>query len=242
MFPFERRGLRVLMYHRTALEKTDALTVTPLQLDQQLGWLRDREFTFVSIADVLNFLEKRTSLPPRPVLVTFDDALRDTFELARPVLQRLQACAAVFVPTAFVGGRAGWDADAPPLMSVNQLAELAASGWELALHSHRHRSYAELSPEEIGDDLRENFAAFHAWNLRPAPAFAFPYGHRPRDSARRVAMQSALRDAGVRLAFRIGNRINPLPLRGPFEINRLGIRGDESFGAFQRKIRWGRLL
>src|ERR1051326_8700379 len=189
MFPFERRGLRVLMYHRTAVKKTDALTVTPAQLEQQLGWLRERGFAFVSLAEVRNFLETRTPLPSRPVLVTFDEALLDTFELARPLFQKLQVRAAVFVPTSFVGGSATWDADAPPLMNANQLAELAASGWELALHSHRHRSYAELSSEEIGADLRENFAAFRAWNLTPVPALAFPYGHRPRDSARYAAMQ-----------------------------------------------------
>ena len=55
-------------------------------------------------------------------------------------------------------------------------------------------------------------------------------------------MKAALRECGVRLAFRIGNRINRLPLADPFEIQRLSVRGDESFGAFQRRIRWGRLF
>ena len=48
------------------------------------------------------------------------------------------------------------------------------------------------------------------------------------------------REAGVKMAFRIGNRVNPLPLRDRYEINRLGVRGDESMAAFRRKIKWGR--
>lgn len=242
MFPFERRGLRVLMYHRTAVKKTDALTVTPAQLEQQLGWLQARGFVFVSVTDVLKAVENACSLPLRAVLVTFDDALRDTFELARPVLQTRRVPATVFVPTAFIGGHATWDHDSPPLMDAAQLAALVESGWELGLHSHRHRNYAELSAAEIAADIWENFAAFRACNLTPVPALAYAYGGRPRAFADRRAMQAALRDAGVRLGFRIGNRVNPLPVRDRFEINRIGVRGDESFGAFQRKIRWGKFL
>jgi hypothetical protein len=46
----------------------------------------------------------------------------------------------------------------------------------------------------------------------------------------------------VQAAFRIGNRINAWPLSEPFEINRLGVRGDEAFSKFKRKIFWGRLV
>jgi hypothetical protein len=54
-------------------------------------------------------------------------------------------------------------------------------------------------------------------------------------------MVAALGALGIRLGFRIGNRVNPLPLADPFEINRLGVRGDESLATFRRRIAWGRL-
>ena len=40
----------------------------------------------------------------------------------------------------------------------------------------------------------------------------------------------------MRIAFRIGNRINRLPLRDRFEINRLGVRGDRELGFFRRQL------
>lgn len=238
---FVRRGLRVLMYHRVAAGAGDALTVTPEQLAAQLSWLRDQGFNFVTGNEVLRAAAGGRSLPAWPVLVTFDDAYLDTLEQAQPVLARLGVPAVVFVPTAFVGQANAWDGGGQPLMNVAQLRRIAGQGIELGLHSHRHVNYAELTPAQIAEDVRECLAAFAAWSLPFMPALAYPYGRRPAGAAR-AALPEALQALGVQAAFRIGNRINAWPLRRPFEINRLGVRGDERFSAFQRKIYWGRIV
>ena len=234
---FFRRGLRVLMYHKTSLATADEHTVTAAQLERQLLWLQDRGSRFVTLAEVL-----RGPLPERPVLVTFDDAYVDTCEIAAPVLRDLRVPAVVFVPTAFVGKTSSWDVDPRPLMTGEQLRALAANGFEIALHSHRHENYAGLTAAQIGDDVTASFEALKELGLKPAPALAFPYGGRPRGWPALWVVKNELWENGVRLAFRIGNRINPLPLRDPLEVQRLSIRGDESLAAFQRKIRWGRLI
>ena len=233
---FFRRGLRVLMHHKVSPDTADEHTVTAAQLERQLRWLRAEGFQFVTLADLLG-----ATLPARPVLVTFDDAYVDTLEVAQPVLRALGVPAVVFVPTAFVGQTSAWDRDARPLMDAGQLRALAADGFELALHSHRHENYAGLTAAQVADDVRASLAAFQRLGLSPASVLAYPYGGRPREAATRAAMKAALREGGVRLAFRVGNRMNPLPLADPFEIQRLSVRGDASFGAFQRRIRWGRL-
>jgi hypothetical protein len=48
-----------------------------------------------------------------------------------------------------------------------------------------------------------------------------------------------LKEKDLRLAFRIGNRINRLPVKEPFVVQRIDIRGDETFRRFQRKLKWG---
>lgn len=239
---FVRRGLRVLMFHKVSPHESDALTVTVAQFERQLRWLRDEGFQFVTVRKVMAVTDSAAALPDWPVLVTFDDADRETADLALPILRRLQVPALIFVPTAFVGGVNAWDDGTRPLMNVGQLRAAEAGGFELGLHSHRHVNYGELGADEIAADVRANFAAFASLGLDPVPALAFPYGRRPRDYAGRATMRATLEAAGVRLAFRIGNRLNRLPLADRFEIQRLGVRGDESFGAFQRKTRWGRLL
>ncbi|MSU66007.1 MAG: hypothetical protein EXS38_07910 [Opitutus sp.] len=234
---FYRRGLRVLMYHKVSPTQCDALTVTAAQLEQQLRWLREAGFQFVPLAEVL-----RGPLPAWPVLVTFDDAYVDTRENAQPVLRRLGVPAVVFVPTAFIGKTSSWDRNAQPLMNATQLREFVANGGELAFHSHRHPNYAALSVAQIADDVREGLATLRQLDLPAAPGLAYPYGGRPRDATTRAAMRNALVECGLQLGFRIGNRINRLPLADPFAVQRLGVRGDESFASFQRKLRWGKIL
>ena len=242
MFSFARRGLRVLMYHKVSATSGDDLTVAVAQLDAQMAWLRAEGWAFVTVAEVARAAVERTALPAWPILVTFDDAYLDTLELALPVLKRHGVRAAVFVPTAFVGETSSWDREARPLMNAVQLRAIADEGWELALHSHRHLNFASLTSEQIAADVRENFAALRQLGFQPAPALAFPFGRRPRGTAAKTAMQKVLNDSGVQVAFRIGNRVNALPLRDRFELNRIGVRGDRSFETFQRKLRWGRLL
>jgi peptidoglycan/xylan/chitin deacetylase (PgdA/CDA1 family) len=234
---FVRRGLRVLMYHKVSPVAEDEHTVSVARLERQLRWLLEEKYQFTTLANVL-----RDALPDRPVLVTFDDAYVDTFEFARPVLRALDVPAAVFVPTAFIGQTSSWDRDARPLMDAAQLHTLAADGFELGVHSHRHENYAELSAAQVTADVREGFATLRGLGLAVAPALAYPYGGRPRAAGARVAMQAALRESGVRLAFRVGNRVNRLPLANALEIQRLSVRGDESLGAFQRRVAWGKLL
>ena len=234
---FVRRGLRVLMYHKVSRETEGEHTVNTSRLEQQLRWLHEEKFRFTTIDAIL-----RGAQPERPVLVTFDDAYVTTFEFARPVLRALDIPAAVFVPTAFIGRTSSWDRDAQPLMDAAQLRALAEDGFELALHSHRHENYDRLTPAQCMADVLESFSTLQQLGLTIAPALAYPYGGRPRTTNARLAMQTALRQCGVRLAFRVGNRINKLPLADPLEIQRLSVRGDGTFEAFQRKVVWGKVF
>ena len=225
------------MYHKVAPAAEDEHTVSVARLERQLRWLREEQFQFTTIAHVLG-----GTLPERPVLLTFDDAYVDTLEFARPVLRALEVPAVVFVPTAYIGQTSSWDRDARPLMDAAQLHTLAADGFELALHSHRHENYAGLTAAQVTADVREGFSTLQRLGLATVPALAYPYGGRPRDAGARSAMQAALRECGVRLAFRVGNRVNGLPLAAPLEIQRLSVRGDHSFAGFQRRVRWGKWL
>lgn len=239
---FVRRGLRVLMYHKVSLSKRDALTVSRDQLKTQLEWLRAEGFPFVTAKAVIADLHGQSSLPENSVLVTFDDAYVDTFELARPILRQLGIPAVVFVPTAFVGETTSWDEDPLPVMSAAHLRKLADEGWELGLHSHRHLNYRTLSSEEIAGDLHACVRAAASLSLPTVLAFAYPYGGRPQGGESRRRLREDLAAVGFQIAFRIGGRVNPLPLRDQLEINRLGVRGDKDFGHFQRQVWWGRIF
>src|SRR3954454_13977229 len=59
----------------------------------------------VSAADIRDHIEKGTSLPARPVLVTFDDGYRNNLVHAAPVLERYGVPALISVTTGYVASK-----------------------------------------------------------------------------------------------------------------------------------------
>ena len=234
--PFGRPALRVLCYHRVLPTLRGRYTVTTDQLDRQVSYIAQSGFHFIHVRDLLS----GGSLPDRPVLLTFDDGYVDSVEYALPILRRLRVKATFFIVTGYAGDRARWDHDGAPLMGPRQLRDLDPELIELALHSHSHRAFAELSLGEIEDDLRKNLEFFDSHRIPFTPALAYPYGSRPKGTMRELARR--LDVLGIPLAFRVGNRINRLPLANRHEIQRIDVNGEASDTTFRRKLWIGRVI
>ncbi len=233
---FWRPALRTLCYHRVAPVSADALTVTLDQFETQIAHLIAADFRFVTVQDVID----GATLPARAVLITFDDGYVDTLEHAAPILKSYGASAAVFVVTAHVGDRARWDQGGADLMGRDELAELQSGGFELCLHSHRHRSFTGMTTDEISEDLRQSLAAFDEFGLRVTPALAYPYGARPRHAM--LDVSRVLTSLGIEVAFRLGNRLTRTPTSHRHEIQQLVITPNITAGDFGRKLSTGRLF
>lgn len=98
--------LRVLTYHRIgdAASRPDLypniLSANPRGFSQQMQMLAEK-FTVISMPELIARLDAKEALPPRSVLITFDDAYTDFEELAWPVMKELGLSATLFVPTAY---------------------------------------------------------------------------------------------------------------------------------------------
>ncbi len=98
-----RRTLTVVMFHRV-LQPDDPRWKTcdpdytiSAHLFSQCLELFVKHYTVVSLDDVLRAHERAISLPPRALLITFDDGWQDNFEYALPVLRHMKLPAALFV-------------------------------------------------------------------------------------------------------------------------------------------------
>jgi peptidoglycan/xylan/chitin deacetylase (PgdA/CDA1 family) len=99
-------GVHVLMYHRIA-NPDDApslypglISATPAEFEGQMVALREKH-RVISSPELLEALAHGRALPPRAVLLTFDDAYRDFLDHAWPILKRLDLPATMFVATGF---------------------------------------------------------------------------------------------------------------------------------------------
>lgn len=98
--------LRVLTYHRIADPASTPeldpgiVSATPAQFAEQLEFL-SHAYQVISLNTVLDAIHTGRSLPPRSVLITFDDAYEDFQTTAWPLLRGHGMPATLFVPTAF---------------------------------------------------------------------------------------------------------------------------------------------
>lgn len=83
--------VRVLTYHQF---EDDAA------FEQQVRYLKEHMYV-ASVPELMEAFQGRHALPPRSVVITFDDAYRSFAEHAWPILRRYQLPAALFVPTAY---------------------------------------------------------------------------------------------------------------------------------------------
>ncbi len=101
--------LTVLTYHRVGDPATahrlddQVIDVRPDAFDRQVAFVKEY-CTPISLDDLLAF-RRGGSLPPNPVLITFDDGYRDNYDVALPILQKHGVPAVFFIATDYVEER-----------------------------------------------------------------------------------------------------------------------------------------
>jgi hypothetical protein len=124
----------VLVYHGIDLvpRPSEPYSITRAEFARQMGMLARDGFHAISIAQYARFAGGDvTGLPDRPILITFDDGLLDSYEGADALLARYGMRATMFVITANA------DAAKPGYLSWPQLRAMAAGGrWDLQEHAH----------------------------------------------------------------------------------------------------------
>jgi len=189
--------LVVLMYHRVAPGAAGPLahlTVSPERFAWQMAKLRDGGFAPQRQADVTAWLAGRGRLPPRALVVTFDDGYADNVEHAFPVLETLRIPAVTFVVTGKMGGRNDWDGDAAPwpLMDSASIRDWARRGLEFGVHGRTHRSLPGLEDAALAEEIDGAQAKLAELVGETPTAFAYPYGDVSGRVRERVARRFAV--------------------------------------------------
>jgi GT2 family glycosyltransferase/peptidoglycan/xylan/chitin deacetylase (PgdA/CDA1 family) len=198
-------GAVVLAYHALSDLSEDSVLaqygITPRRFADQLDMLARRGHRFVALDDLLAALEGRAELPPKAVLVTFDDAYADLVPGASAALAERGIPAVVFAVSGQIGGTNQWDhwlgASPLPLLDVDGLRALTAAGIEIGAHGVTHRPLSALDGGEIREELAGSAEQIEASGLPRPRAFAYPHGEWTPESA------TAAAEVGYAAAFTI---------------------------------------
>ena len=91
--------LPVLMYHQVSQcpERLGAYTVSLETLRGDLEYLKKNGYETVSMQMLMDYAAGRGDLPPKPVMLTFDDGQRSVAEYAVPLLEEMDMCAVLAI-------------------------------------------------------------------------------------------------------------------------------------------------
>jgi len=93
------------MYHYISVPPANAdavrrdLSVTPELFEAHLAYLRQAGYETITMEQLIYALSQETPLPPRPIIISFDDGYRDHYENAFPLLRKYSYTGIFFVFT-----------------------------------------------------------------------------------------------------------------------------------------------
>jgi peptidoglycan/xylan/chitin deacetylase (PgdA/CDA1 family) len=130
----------ILMDHYLETPPADAdiyrrdLSVSPERFEEHLSRLKREGYTTITLYDLLAYLTQGAPLPPKPVILTFDDGYRDQYENAFPLLLKYGMTATFFIVTDFI------DEERPDYVTWPMVREMYAAGMSIESHGRNHVS------------------------------------------------------------------------------------------------------
>lgn len=166
----------ILMYHHIekAPRRSDAirqdLSVSPKKFEQQLRYLREEGYESITLNDLALHVTVGKPLPPKPIILTFDDGYRNAYTNAFPLLKKYS-----FVGTFFLISEP-IDANDPNFVSWAEVEEMHAAGMKFEPHSYNHPDMRNRGYDFVVFQILAPKEAIEARTKETCRFFAYPTG------------------------------------------------------------------
>lgn len=221
--------LPILMYHHIAHPPPDAdavrcdLSLPPEAFEQQLQYLVERGYTSITLSDLLHHLARGAPLPPKPIILTFDDGYRDAYTEAFPLLQRYGMTGTFFLITGFI------DRADPEHLSWAQVREMHRAGMQFGSHTYTHPDLRDQPVEYLVWQILGSKEAIELRIREPVRFFSYPSG---RYDQRVIDVLRSAHFWGAVTSHQGMDQSS----EHPFELRRIRVRGDETMASFVAKL------
>ena len=201
------------------------VTMSIAEFRAQMTYLSDQGYQAVTMRRVYDAWTGDGTLPPKPVVITFDDGYADQVRNAAPVLRELDWPAELGLVSSamYLGSNAPWTSLTPKMVK-----SLLDDGWGLESHSVTHADLTKLHGAKLRKELYESRSRLQELFDVPVEFFCFPYGV----YTRRVKL--AVRRAGYLAAT--GTRYGTATPRDLFSLPRIYCYRGETLSDFQERL------
>ena len=170
----------ILVYHHVRefsqndSENDRTFIVPKADLEELFKYLRDNNFTSISFKNLADYFSGDFIMPPKPVIISFDDGLISQYENALPLLKQYNLTATFFIFTNPVGKSKNY-------MDWENIMELDSLGMEIGSHGHYHLFFDRISDQELEKEIFGSKKIIEENLGKKIYALAYPFGNYNED-------------------------------------------------------------
>ena len=168
----------ILCYHRFGKTCKSNLCISERTFIKQVEYLKKNGYHTIHLSNLMDFLNYKTAIPSKSVVITLDDGYRSIYDFAYPLLKRYGYTATLFIYTDFIEASRN-------ALTWRQLRELKTAGFEIGSHSISHADLTKKLPHEndqtfwnrITQELITSKKIIDRKLNQDTQFFAYPYGN-----------------------------------------------------------------
>jgi peptidoglycan/xylan/chitin deacetylase (PgdA/CDA1 family) len=213
----------ILLYHHIAvLQNENIYYVLPAAFERQMNLLHEWGYTTISVELMVRAIKEGAELPPKPIILTFDDGSETIYTNALPIMQKYNFTGTVYLVYNYVGTR--------NYMNPDQIRGLYASGWEIGSHSLSHADLTERSDRQM-DEIVESRRKLQSLLGVPVLSFSYPFGAYDENSVYYAHYAGYIAALGLGKESLQGNK-------NLFYLYRHAVKGSDDLKTFALLLPW----
>ncbi|MCC5910126.1 MAG: polysaccharide deacetylase family protein [Clostridiaceae bacterium] len=221
----ERNHVPILMYHEiNPLPKNGptGLYVSQNNFKKQLDALKEEGYSTITMDQLYNHWEHNVAIPPKPIVLTFDDGYRSHYNFVSVELSKRGMTGTFYIITSMV--------DIDDIRTTNRLKEMHEEGMEIGSHTVTHIDARHSSKAKIAKEYKESKEYLEKAVGSEIKHFCYPIGG-VTSYAKKV-----LKDLGYKTAVRTTYG-KATKSQGMYDLRRIRIDYYDSIRGFLNKIK-----
>jgi len=159
----------IILYHRIDISPINSqYYVPPAKFEEEMKLLHDWGYQTISTELLIKAITEGADLPPRPLLITFDDGHLNNYTTAFPIMKKYGFTGVLYIVANYMG--------VDQYMTADQIKEMAAAGWEVGSHSISHADLTALDPYRQRYEVVESRTILEEALGVPVRTIAYPFG------------------------------------------------------------------
>lgn len=212
----------ILLYHHVSGEVSEErYQVSIPDFQAQMALLYENGYEAITMTTLVDVLLNGGDLPPKPVVITFDDGYQDIYDNAFPIMQQYD-----FPGVFFIVANRIWDIDG--FVNVPELDDMINHGWEVGSHSYTHMDIV-ADHSRANEEIYESKMELETELGIAVNTFAYPFGKLDEFTANKVSAYGYRAGIGLGLS----NKHTP---RSLFYIQRREVYGEYTLDDFENLL------